>query len=184
MSVLRRCARYLVIDNFPVAVAGPDALHPRLTRGFLEYSQHRGFVADPARVRHPKDKPKVEHSVSYVRERLFEGRDFHGLAHLRGEAQRWCLEVESQRIHGTTRWQPPCDRSAGGCGAGFSVVLPRRQRAGRYALFHKVQNSRFNVLPRSARPHPFTMIPLRGESPVTGDLRLPSVVTATPVSSI
>ena len=51
--------RYLVIDNFPAAVAGPDPLHPRLTRGFLEYSQHRGFVADPARVRHPKDKPKV-----------------------------------------------------------------------------------------------------------------------------
>ena len=39
--------RYLVIDNFPAAVAGPDPLHPHLTRGFLEYSQHRGFVADP-----------------------------------------------------------------------------------------------------------------------------------------
>ena len=61
--------RYLVIDNFPAAVAGPDPLHPRLTRGFLEYSQHRGFVADPARTRHPGDKPKVERSVPYVRER-------------------------------------------------------------------------------------------------------------------
>ena len=98
--------RYLVIDNFPAAVAGPDALHPRLTRGFLEYSQHRGFVVDPARVRHPKDKPKVERSVSYVRERLFKGGDFHGLAHLRTEAQRWCLEVAGQRIHGTTRRKP------------------------------------------------------------------------------
>ena len=87
-------------------MAGPDALHPRLTRGFLEYSQHRGFAADPARVRHPKDKPKVERSVSYVRERLFKGGDFHGLAHLRNEAQRWCLEVAGQRIHGTTRRQP------------------------------------------------------------------------------
>ena len=27
--------KYLVIDNFPAAVAGPDTLHPRLTRGFL-----------------------------------------------------------------------------------------------------------------------------------------------------
>ena len=98
--------RYLVIDNFPAAVAGPDPLHPRLTRGFLEYSQHRGFVADPARVRHPRDKPKVERSVSYVRERLFKGGDFNGLAHLRTEAQRWCLEVAGQRVHGTTRRQP------------------------------------------------------------------------------
>ena len=71
--------RYLVIDNFPAAVAGPDPLHPRLTRGFLEYSQHRGFVADPARARHPKDKPKVERGVSYVRERFFKGGDFDGL---------------------------------------------------------------------------------------------------------
>ena len=30
--------KYLVIDNFPAAVAGVDPLHPRLTRGFLEYS--------------------------------------------------------------------------------------------------------------------------------------------------
>ena len=33
--------RYLVIDNFPAAVARPDPLHPRLARGFLEYLQHR-----------------------------------------------------------------------------------------------------------------------------------------------
>ena len=98
--------RYLVIDNFPAAVAGADPLHPRLTRGFLEYSQHRGFVADPARARHSKDKPKVERSVSYVRERFFKGGDFSGVAHLRVEAQRWCLEVAGMRIHGTTCRQP------------------------------------------------------------------------------
>ena len=98
--------QYLVVDNFPAAVAGPDPLHPRLTRGFLEYSQHRGFVADPARVRHPKDKPKVERGVQYVRERFFKGGDFSGLPHLRTEAQRWCLQIAGTRIHGTTRRQP------------------------------------------------------------------------------
>ena len=98
--------RYLVIDNFPAAVAGPDPLHPRLTRGFREYSQRRGFVVDPTRARHPRDKPKVERSVSYVRERLFKGGAFNGLAHLCAEAQRWCLEVAGTRIHGTTRRQP------------------------------------------------------------------------------
>jgi transposase len=48
--------RRVVLDNFPAAIAGPDALEPRPTRGFLEYSQARGFLLDPARVRHPKDK--------------------------------------------------------------------------------------------------------------------------------
>ena len=62
-----------MIDNFPAAVAGGDPLHPRLTRGFLEYSQHRGFISDPARVRHPRDKPRVERGVPYVRERFFKG---------------------------------------------------------------------------------------------------------------
>ena len=98
--------KYLVIDNFPAAVAGADALHPRLTRGFLEYSQHRGFITDPARVRHPKDKPKVERSVQYARERFFKGGEFKDLNHLRSEAARWCRDVAGVRIHGTTRRQP------------------------------------------------------------------------------
>jgi transposase len=59
----RGVPKRLILDNFPAAVAGPDALEPRLTRGFLEYSQARGFLADPARVRHPKDKPHVERGV-------------------------------------------------------------------------------------------------------------------------
>ena len=98
--------RYLVIDNFPPAVAGADALHPVFTRGFLEYSQRRGFIADAARVRHPKDKPKVERGVQYVRESLFKGGDFQGLPHLRSEAQHWCRDVAGLRIHGTTRRKP------------------------------------------------------------------------------
>ncbi len=98
--------RYLVLDNFPAAVAGPDPLNPRLTRGFLEYSQHRGFVADTARVRHPRDKPKVENGVRFVRERFFKGGQFHDLSDLRSQAIRWCLEVAGQRVHGTTRKLP------------------------------------------------------------------------------
>ena len=98
--------KYLVIDNFPAAVAGADALHPRLTRGFLEYSQRRGFITDPARVRHPRDKPKVERGVQYVRERFFKGADFRDLPHMRKEALHWCREVAGQRVHGTTRRKP------------------------------------------------------------------------------
>ena len=98
--------RYLVIDNCPPAVAGADALHPVFTRGFLEYSQRRGFIADAARVRHPKDKPKVERGVPYARERFFKGGEFTDLPHLRSEAQRWCRDVAGLRIHGTTRRKP------------------------------------------------------------------------------
>jgi len=98
--------KYLVIDNFPAAVAGTDPLSPRLTRGFLEYSQYRGFFADPARVRHPQDKPKVENGVNFVKKRFFKGGEFHGLADLRLQARRWCLETAGQRVHGTTHRLP------------------------------------------------------------------------------
>ncbi|MSQ28420.1 MAG: IS21 family transposase [Dehalococcoidia bacterium] len=98
--------RTLVIDNFPAAVAGPHPLDPQLTRAFLEYSQRRGFLADPARPYHPKDKPKVERGVPYVRERFYKGGTFHDLADVRTQAQHWCVEVAGQRIHGTTRRLP------------------------------------------------------------------------------
>ena len=95
-----------MIDNFPAAVAGADPLNPRLTRGFLEYTQCRGFFADPARPRHPKDKPKVENGVNYVKGRFFKGGEFHGLADMRAQARRWCLGTAGQRVHGTTRRLP------------------------------------------------------------------------------
>jgi len=98
--------RRLILDNFAAAVAGPDPLTPRLTRGFLEYSQARGLLVDPARVRRPRDKPRVERNVAYVRERLFKGGSFRDLEDLRGQAERWCLEVAGLRVHGTTRQLP------------------------------------------------------------------------------
>ena len=98
--------KYLVIDNFPPAVATADPLHPVFTRGFLEYSQRRGFITDAARSRHPKDKPKVERGVPYARERFFKGGEFKDLADVREQAQRWCSQVAGLRIHGTTRRQP------------------------------------------------------------------------------
>jgi len=98
--------RYLVIDNFTTAVAGADPLNPRLTRGFLEYAQHRGFIVDPTRVRHPQDKPKVESGIRYARERFFKGGSFHDLADLRNQARHWCLGTAGQRVHGTTHKLP------------------------------------------------------------------------------
>jgi len=40
-------------------VAQTDSVNPRFTVGWLEYTQARGFVTDPARVAHPQDKPQV-----------------------------------------------------------------------------------------------------------------------------
>jgi len=67
----------------------------------------RGFFVDPARVRHPQDKPRVENQVAYIRERWFAGEKFRAdLGELRDAATRWCSDVAGARVHGTTRRVP------------------------------------------------------------------------------
>jgi transposase len=100
------CPKRLVLDNFPAAVAGTDPLNPRPTRAFLEYSQTRGFLLDPARVRKPRDKPQIERFVQYARGRFWKGGTFIDLHDARRQAERWCLDVAGQRDHGTTHQLP------------------------------------------------------------------------------
>ena len=45
-----------------------DALSPTLADAFVDYVQARGVFVDPARVRSPQDKPRVENQVAFVRE--------------------------------------------------------------------------------------------------------------------
>ena len=63
---------------------------------------------DPARVRHPRDKPRVERGVPYVRERFFKGGEFTGLSDMRSAARRWCLDAWPDRGYfGTTPQAAP-----------------------------------------------------------------------------
>ncbi len=100
------CPKRLVLDNFPAAVAGTDPLNPRPTRAFVEYSQARGVLLDPARVRRPRDTPQIERFVQYARGRFWKGGTFLDLADARRQAGPWCLEVAGQRDHGTTHRLP------------------------------------------------------------------------------
>ena len=54
-------------------------------------------VLDPARRAKPKDKPRCERQIPYVRGSLWRGRDFLTLAAMRTEALRWCVEVAGAR---------------------------------------------------------------------------------------
>lgn len=100
------CARRVVVDNLKACVETADSCNPRLNRTFLEYAAFRGFLSDPARPHHPKDKPVVEGQVRYVRERFFKGESFIDLEDVARRARNWCREVAGRRIHGTTRRVP------------------------------------------------------------------------------
>jgi len=98
--------KVLIPDNASAIVADADAVNPRFTAGWLDYAQYCGFATDAARVRSPKDKPKVERAVQYVRGNFFAGEHFTGLAGAQARAQAWCQDVAGMRIHGTTCARP------------------------------------------------------------------------------
>ncbi|MGH3820461.1 MAG: hypothetical protein ACRDRE_22475 [Pseudonocardiaceae bacterium] len=89
----------LVPDNASAIVADADPVNPRFTVGWLDYAQHCGFATDAARVRSPKDKPRVERAVQYVRGNFFAGEDFVDLADAQVRVEKWCRETAGLRIH-------------------------------------------------------------------------------------
>jgi transposase len=98
--------RVVIPDNLKTVVTRADGLEPRLCSDFLEYAQARGFHIDPARVRRPDDKPRVERSIDYVQGSYFAGEDFRALGEAREAALRWCTERAGARLHGTTHARP------------------------------------------------------------------------------
>ncbi|HET7476138.1 MAG TPA: IS21 family transposase [Dermatophilaceae bacterium] len=96
----------VIPDNMKAIVDGADRLAPRLNQAFTEYAQARGFLVDPARIRSPQDKPRVERTVPFVRNSFFAGETFID----RFDAQRrvvlWCQQRAGMRIHGTIQARP------------------------------------------------------------------------------
>ena len=76
--------KVVIPDNMATIVTRADATAPMLNQAFVEYAQARGFLIDPARVRSPQDKPRVERVVPFVRNSFFAGETFIDLA----DAQR------------------------------------------------------------------------------------------------
>jgi transposase len=96
----------VIPDNMAAIVDQADALEPRLNQAFVEYAQARGFVVDPARVRRPQDKPRVERVVPFVRGSFFAGETFVDLADAQRRVEAWCRERAGMRVHGTTQCRP------------------------------------------------------------------------------
>jgi len=96
----------VVPDNLTAGILKADRYDPRVNRAYGELTRYYGVLVDPARVRHPKDKAKVERNVSYARASFFVGRTWESLTALRADAVRWCLTTAGLRTHGTTGEQP------------------------------------------------------------------------------
>jgi transposase len=98
--------KVLVADNLKPVVDKADRLEPRWNREWLEYAQARGVVCDPARVRSPQDKGRVENGVKFVQVSFFAGEQFAGIEDAQRRAEDWCRNRAGMRVHGTTRQRP------------------------------------------------------------------------------
>ena len=91
------CPARLVPDNLKTGVDRPDLYDPKLNRSYAELAVHYGVLVDPARSRKPKDKPRVERPMPYVRDSLWAGREFASLEQMQAAALVWCREVAGRR---------------------------------------------------------------------------------------
>jgi len=91
--------RRLVSDNLKTGVLKPDIYDPLLNRSYAELAEHYGCLIDPARALKPKDKPRVERAMPYVRDSCWRGRDWLGVAEMRAGALGWCVDVAGVRSH-------------------------------------------------------------------------------------
>jgi transposase len=87
----------LVCDNLKTGVDKPDLYDPKINRSYAELAAHYDTLIDPARAFKPKDKPRVERPMIYVRDSFWKGRAFASLAQMQTDGVRWSLQVAGLR---------------------------------------------------------------------------------------
>jgi transposase len=96
----------IILDNLKSGVLKADIYDPTINRAYADMERHYGFVADPAKVRMPEHKGKVERAVPVVRKHLLAGRTFKDIKEANERALHWCTEEIGMEIHGTTKKTP------------------------------------------------------------------------------
>jgi len=108
-----------VPDNLKAAVTRPDLYDPDLNPAYREMAEHYDTTVIPARVRHPRDKAKVENAVQQVERWVLaplRNQTFFSRAELNraiGERLEWLNDRPFSRLDGSRRsWWRDLDRPA------------------------------------------------------------------------
>ncbi|MBK6576691.1 MAG: transposase family protein [Sandaracinaceae bacterium] len=94
----------VLVDNASAMVTSPHPTSPRVNDAFADYAQHRDFFVDTTRVRHPKDKPRVENQMPFVRESWWDGESIADLDEARRSAEVWAAGWQSASTERPSAW--------------------------------------------------------------------------------
>jgi transposase len=89
----------LVCDNLKTGVIRPDLYDPQINLAYSELAAFYGTLIDPARAQKPKDKPRIERPMPYIRDSFFAGRQFGSLPEMQAEGLRWATDVYGVHKH-------------------------------------------------------------------------------------
>ena len=76
-----------------------DLFDPKLNRAYAELAAHYGALIDPARASKPKDKPRVERPMPYIRDSFWRGRTWDSVDQMQAAAVNWSLTIAGRRPH-------------------------------------------------------------------------------------
>ena len=88
----------LVCDNLNTGVDRPDLYDPQINLAYAELAAFYGTLIDPARAGKPKDKPRIERPMPYVRDSFFAGRQFGSLPQMQADAIRWVAHGDRKSV--------------------------------------------------------------------------------------
>ena len=97
----------LVCDNLKTGVIRPDLYDPQINLAYGELAAFYGTLIDPARANKPKDKPRIERPMPYIRDSFFAGRHFDSLPQMQADAIRWATDVYGVHKHRGLDGQTP-----------------------------------------------------------------------------
>ena len=96
----------ILLDNLKAGVLSPDIYDPTINPVYADLEKHYKFIADPAKVREPSHKGRVERSIPIVRQQLIAGRHYGDIIAANEYAKSWAKEEIAHRVTRTTGETP------------------------------------------------------------------------------
>lgn len=96
----------VLLDNLKAGVVKADRYDPIVNRSYAECARYYGFVVDPAKVRTPTHKGKVERSIPLVRQQVIAGRGYASIDKANAYARHWCANEIAHHVTRTTGETP------------------------------------------------------------------------------